>query len=479
MKRQLVSLLAIAVAWGGGEPVSAETLREAMAAAYLSNPTLEAERAALRATDEQVEQARAGFLPNVNAQASVSRAERVDNTVNPGDTVNLGGGFTGVVDDDNNITLPDGSVVSANSVVSTNEFYQAQLTQNIFNGFQDQNATNAAKSQVYAGRAQLRQVEQTTLSDTVTAYMDVVRDEAVVRLNENNVRVLERQLQASRDRFAVGEVTRTDVAQSEARLEGARAQLLNAEAQLAASRAAYERVVGRPAGTLETPDEMPSLPASLESAIETAVSNAPRIAQARESEESARYDVKQAEGALLPSLDVNASWQRQKGTSTFVSGLDVTNRQVGLQLSIPLYQGGARYADIRRLKEVRSQRMLQIREAERLVRERVLAAWDNYRAAKGRINATEAQVRAGEVALDGVRQEAAVGSRTTLDVLDQEQELLNARVELVTAQRDEMVAAYNLMAAVGKLTASDLGLNVQGYDPNEHYEDSSWSLIGW
>jgi len=310
----------------------------------------------------------------------------------------------------------------------------------------------------------------------VTAYMNVVRDKATVDLRVNNIQVLERQLQASQDRFRVGEVTRTDVAQSEARLENAKSSLLSAEAAMAASRAQYRRVVGQTPGSLETPAAKPQLPIDLDSAIEVAMELSPGVLSARYNEKAARHAVRAAVGALLPSVSVQARYSNNDSTGINSATLETRasntkSTTVGVEVSVPLYAGGARHSDIRRAKQVRSQRMMDIRQAERIAQEGVFVAWDNYRAAVGQITSSQASVRANEIALEGVKQEAYVGSRTTLEVLNAEQELLNARVSLVRAQRDEMVAAYNLVSSTGKLTARDIGLGVDVYDEADYYKE--------
>ncbi|WCL53145.1 TolC family outer membrane protein [Gimibacter soli] len=457
MKKTIASLLAIATVLGGTGAVSAETLKEALEAAYASNPTLQAQRAAVRAIDNTVPGAKAAFLPSVVGEASYG--ERHGKVINS--------------------QAPNGPRNDAD-VDSTAYGVTAQLS--IFNGMRDLNAVRQAKAEVMVARAQLQNTEQQVLLQGIAAYMDVVRDQSVVELNKNQVQVLERQLEASRDRFRVGEITRTDVAQSEARLEGAKSQLLAAEAQLAASRGAYQRVIGRAPAGLDTPGGLPVLPASLESAIETAMADAPNVIAARYSEEAARRGIHIAEGGLLPRLGAEASYSHTDGSSLVGNNTtpdDSDIKAFGFQLTVPLYTGGATYADIRRAKEVRSQRMVQIVEAERSAQETALVTWDRLRAARGQIASTEAQVRANEIALEGVRQEAAVGSRTTLDVLNAEQELLDARANLIRAQRDEFVAAYNLLAAVGTLNSGTLGLDVDAYDPEEHYDDVKNQMIGW
>ncbi|UTW57706.1 TolC family outer membrane protein [Kordiimonas sp. SCSIO 12603] len=454
MKRGIVSLMAVATVLTGSYAASADTLKEALAAAYSSNPQLMAQRAALRATDEGVSQAKAGFLPTINADGSFQRGNRISDII--GDVGS------------------DGQQIPERSIDINNDSYSLSLDQNLFRGFQDRNAVQQAKAGVKAGRAQLQNVEQQVLLDAVTAYMNVVRDNAVVELNENNVQVLQRQLQASQDRFRVGEVTRTDVAQSEARLENARSQLLSAEATLAASRAQYQRVVGSQPTGLETPEQKPALPSSLDDAIELAMELSPGVKAAVHNEKAAKYSLNRAKGSLLPTVDVRASYNRSEGIQSL--GPDIVfpavgdSTQVTVNVRVPIYAGGQRHSQIRQAKQVRSQRMLEIRQAERVAQENVFVAWDQYRAATGQIKSTQASVRANEIALEGVRQEAFVGSRTTLDVLNAEQELLNSRVSYVRAQRDEFVAAYNLIAATGRLTARDLGLGVSVYDEQRYYD---------
>lgn len=457
MKFGMKAILAATTVLAGTSMASAETLKEALAAAYASNPQLMAQRAALRATDEGVASANAAFLPQVNGTGTFTRG-------------------------DGDISRSD---ITGDAPFDINtDTYNLTLDQNIFNGFQDRNTRNQAVRTVHASREQLISVEQQVLLDAVTAYMNVLRDVAVVELNQNNIQVLERQLQASRDRFRVGEVTRTDVAQSEARLEGAKSTLLSSEATLAASRALYQRVIGRPAGSLQTPTDKPGLPTTLDSAIEIAVAESPNVKAARFNEEAARYAVDAAKGALLPSVGFRAGYQRQNSlardnTGIATIGQQTDTRTASFQVTVPLYNGGARHSGIRRAKQVRSQRMMEIYQAERVAQEQALVAWDNYRASKGQIVSSEAQVRANEIALEGVRQEAYVGSRTTLDVLNAEQELLNSRVALVRAQRNEAVAAYGLLQAIGRMTARDLALGVDLYDETAYYDKVRGKLIGW
>ncbi|MBL4788718.1 MAG: TolC family outer membrane protein [Kordiimonadaceae bacterium] len=330
MKKGIVSLLAMTAVITGSYAASAETLKEALAAAYNSNPQLLAQRAALRAVDEGVSRAKSGFLPILNGSVSYSESK------------------TEITDD----------VRGTFSNDTNSDGYSITASQNIFRGFQDRNRLRQAKNNVTVGRAQLLSVEQQVLLDAVSAYMNVVRDNATVDLNQSNIQVLERQLQASQDRFRVGEVTRTDVAQSEARLEGAKSTLLNSEAALNASRAQYRRVVGDAPGTLSTPSVKPQLPVDLDTAIEQAREFSPGVKVARGNERAANDGIKTAKGALLPSLDFQVSYS-DRNSGGFNSNSGVTGNQssngtsIGIQLTVPLYAGGSRYSDIRRAKRAR------------------------------------------------------------------------------------------------------------------------------
>ncbi|GIX18106.1 MAG: type I secretion protein TolC [Rhodothalassiaceae bacterium] len=462
----VVAAFGLAASGVMGQPARAETLKEALSAAYQTNPDLLAARAQQRALDETVSRATSRWRPNLSGQVQIFET------------------------DSNNRTLRqrDQSVVSDLDVKGRNEIYSLRADQNIFRGFRNFNELKGARANVFAGRADLLNTEQQVLLDAVTAYVDVLRDQAVLKLNDNNVTVLQRQLDATRDRFEVGEVTRTDVAQAEARLAGAKAQRAQAAAALEASRATYRRVIGHFPETLEEAPALPPLPASEDEAMAIALEENPLIIAARYRELAARYDIKVAKGAMLPSVDAFASYQRSESPSVTFDPLILDfgparnirkAKTYGVTVTIPLYQSGAEYSDIRRSKQVRSQRLLQIVGAERLVSQNVRTAWENFRAAEAQIASTEAQVRANEIALEGVKQEALVGSRTTLDVLNAEQELLDARVNLVRARRDHYVAGFSLLSAIGRLNAKALDLPVELYDPEEYYRDVKWQFIGW
>lgn len=431
-------------------PASAESLTDALVSAYQSNPDLLSARAGQRATDEQVPQALSGWLPTITAQGSYGTARQNAKVTSSSPTVKT---------DTNPLT---GAVT---------------LNQNIFAGGRTVSATNVAENTVEAGRNALTNAEQQTLLDTVVAYMDVIKNQSVVELQKNNVDVLKRQLEATKDRFRVGELTRTDVAQSEARLSGSRTALTQAEAQLTASRSAYAKVVGHAPEMLDKPTPSAMVPQSEEEARDVAIKNNPNIQAARAAERARRSAISLAKGSLLPSLDLQAQYQYGREASSGVHVADETS-VIGV-LTIPLYQGGAEYSRVREAKELHSQSMMDIAVAERAVDENVRNAWEAVRSARASIISSEEQVKANEIALEGVKQEEEVGSQTTLDVLNAEQELLNARVSLVTAQRNLAVADYGLLAATGQLTAKQLGLPVKYYDPVENYDNVHYKAIGF
>lgn len=436
----LVSSALVAV---GVANAQAETLNEALAAAYGSNPTLQAERAGLKATGENVRQAQAGWLPTVTLQGSIASQD-----------------FTGKDDDP---LTPD--IETSTSPLSA----AAVVSLPVFRGGQTYYGTRAAKAQTRGAEANLRSVEQQVLFDGVTAYYDVLRDISIVELSQNNVQVLERQLQAAQDRFRVGEITRTDVAQAEARLSGSKSRLTRSEAALIASQSAYERVMGHaPAnmGVIEDLPEIAAMPKSEAEAVAIALQSNPVLSAAKEREVASREGVKATRGGLLPQVSLQGSYSYTderdyvQGVSSGFAETDTTS--LTGQVTIPLYQGGAVYSRLRQAKQLNNQNRIQIAETERRVREGVINAWEGLRSTQATIVSSQQQVRANEIAFDGVQQEAQVGSRTTLDVLDAEQELLDARVTLVGARRNEMVAAYALLASVGRLSAADLGLTAAG-----------------
>jgi outer membrane protein len=424
-------------------PASAETLQDALVAAYNSNPQLQAERAALRGTDEDVASAKSGYRPSVGTQSSVEN---------------------GVIDS-------DGSTFQTG----------VNVQQPLYRGGRTGNSVAAAEYGVKIGREQLRGLENRVFLDTVSAYMDVVRAQSELELNDNQVKVLQRQLQATQDRFRVGDGTRTDVAQAEARVARAISGRTAAQGGLTTSREAYRRVVGQLPGTLERPAALPGLPKAVDEAVEVAMQNSPQVQSARYLEKLAAKQVAIAKGAVLPSAsaDVGVNYRNAPEVFAGAGRSKVTAGTVGATVNVPFYQSGAEYAAVRKAQQLRSQRMIEIATAERAVVEQVRSVWAQYESATSSILSSEAAVKANEIALQGVKMEQTVGSRTVLDVLDAEQELLNSRVELVRNQRNETVAAHGVLAATGQLDNQGLALPVERYNPDDHYNKAKGRWFGW
>ena len=352
------------------------------------------------------------------------------------------------------------------------------VQQKLFNGFQTANQTRAAESNVFAARETLRVIEQTVLLDAATAYMDVVRDAAILEVQRSNVRVLGETLQQTRGRYKLAEVTRTDVAQAEARLAAGQSQTLRAYFNLTTSRATYRRVIGSKPGRLEPGLPVDRLsPRTLAAAIDAGMTANPSVTAAMYGVDVARLQVKISEGALYPTVALLGNVDRAHD----VTGLmpEQLTASVGIGMTIPLYQGGAEYSTICQSKETLAQRRLDLATTRDQARAAVVQVWGELQAAKAQIQAAQEQVRASEVALNGVRMEARLGMRTTLDVLNAQQALVNAQVELVTAQHDRVVGSYALLSAVGRLSPQTLGLPTSIYDPVAHYQQvrDAWTGV--
>jgi len=442
-----------------GRPACAETLEQALTDAYLINPVLNAARARLRAIDEQVALAKAGLRPFISGEADW-------NFVNQNIDV-AGGGRSSSSASVNPLNL--GATGIGSEGVTHPHGYSVQLTQPLFEGFQNLNAIRAAKSTVQAARDSLRSVEQTVLLDAATAYVNVVRDAAIVRLRENDVTVLTEQLKATKDRFDVGEVTRTDVAQAEARRSEAQSTLAAAQANLKTSNAAYEQIIGHPPGKLETPPSIRGLlPGSLDDAMTLGDGENPLILAAVYQEEASLYAVQRVMGELLPTATFEAQYQNRFDESRTLKELETTT--LTWRVTMPFYQGGSVSARVRQAKETNNQLKKEVEDARLRVHADVISNWGILQSSGPAITSAQAAVEANKIALTGVREEEKVGQRTTLDVLDAQRELLNSQIGLVTALRDRVVAEYSLYAATGRMDAQTLGLPVPYYDPLEHYD---------
>jgi outer membrane protein len=449
----------------------AETVESALVQAYQNNPSLNAQRAAVRVTDENVPQALSGYRPRVSlnmsgGEQSISTLNKVPSPLNSTAPLRAP------------LPLYDPAIYTKQSGYNATYGGGATVTQTLFNGFQTSNRTRVAEAQVLAARATLRVTEQQVLLNAVTAYMNLLRDTAILDLQRRNVEVLQEQLRQTRDRFNVGEVTRTDVAQSESRLAAGRSQVLSAEANYKSSAATYRQVIGVDPGRLTagTPVDRFS-PRILNEAIDFSGATHPAVVTAQFNVDAAVLAVKVAEGALYPSVSLQGNVQ--KNFMVGLNGIESYNASVLGQVSVPIYQGGAEYSAIRQAKETLGQRRLDLDTQRDQVRQLVVQSWGQLEAAKANIDATNSQVQAAEIALNGVREEARVGQRTTLDVLNAQQELVNARVALVTAQRDRVVASYTLLSAVGRLAPEVLGLRVPVYEAEAHYQQvrDSWAGV--
>jgi TolC family type I secretion outer membrane protein len=404
-----------------------------------------AARAGQRATDEGVPQALSGWRPTVQGNTSYGKRFR--------DTE----------------LLPSRGLSPFNTGLT--------VAQPLFRGGRTVAGTRRAEKLVLAGREQLKATEQGVLLAAVTAYMDVFRDQAVVELTSNNERVLRRQLEATEERFKVGDLTRTDVAQSQARLSRASSDRISAEGDLIASQATFTRVIGVAPQALEAPDPISDLPDSEEGAQAVAEDENPNLRAADFNEGAARHAIRESTGSLLPTVSLNAALSRNRDAAATTNRTD--NAEITAQLTIPLFQAGAVWSQARQARQTHSQARLQVDDSRRGVVEGVTRAWQALQTARARIESDTDEVLANEIALEGVRAEATVGERTILDILDAEQELLDARVNLVRSERDELVAAFTLMNAIGRLTAAQLDLPVEVYDPTLHYEAVRYKWFGF
>jgi len=418
----------------------AETLNDALAAAYHHNPQLTAEQARLRAIDEGVAQAQSGYRPNVDLNAEVGslRTDTKPRSLADGRTSPYG--------------------------------YSVTLNQPLFRGFRTVNSIRAAKADVQAGRASLRNVEQVVLQDAVTSYVNVVREQAILRLRENNLRVLSKQLTATQDRFSVGEVTKTDIAQSRARRSEAASALNLAQANLNTAKAEFARIVGHMPVRLHHPGTINKhLPRSQNHAIDIGLSEHPLIDQSIYAEKAARHNVDVVSGERLPEVNLEAQYSQNFDSSILTN--ESERSSVMARARVPLYQSGAVYARIRQAKQIVLQRRAELSQSRLQVRASIISAWGQLLAVRAQIQSNNEVVRANRTALAGVKEEEKVGQRTILDVLDAEQELLNSQVNLATAQRDLVVAEYNLLSSLGRLNVSTLPVAAAVYEPEINYQD--------
>ena len=455
MLRKFISASLVAALMAG--TASADTLREALVSAYNSNPTLAAERETQKATDATVAIAKAAGRPQISGTVGLNRdlTRRgiLDTGGSRGPTLSVG----------------------------------ADLSLPLYTGGAVKNSVRAAETRVDAGRATLRAVEGDVFTQAVSSYMDVIRDRAIVELNQNNVKVLETNLQATQDRFQIGDLTRTDVAQSEARLQLGRSQLATAQGQLTASEATYRQIVGHAPGQLAPPPPLPPLPTTADEAVRVALANNPVLVAISRQAMAAGYDVNVARAGRLPKLSGVAS-------GTYIDVLSGTHpdpftgrairtgtsTSIGLSAQVPIFQGGLPAARIRQAQAQQGQVLEQVVGTERAVVQATRAAFATYDAAQKAIQAQTVAVQANELALEGNRAEQSVGTRTIIEVLNAEQELLNSQVSLVSAKRDAYVAGFQLLNAMGQAEARDLGLDGGPlYDPLGNYRRVAGNWNDW
>ena len=439
----------------------AQTLTDALAEAYNTNPQLLAQRALLRSTDEQVPQALSFWRPQVTFTGQIGIA--TGSLERPPTAAELAVGTSRSVL--HAITRPD--------------LVQFQATQPIYRGGRTVAQTRQAINTVESTRAQTLAVETSVFQAVAMAYLDVVRDQALVEVNRNNVEVLRKQLEATQDRFRVGEVTRTDVAQAEASLAQAQGTYVTQLGQLEISRAEYVRAAGHPPGRLMLPRERPALPATREEALSLAANNNFNVISATFAELAARDNIDVVRGQLLPQVSVIGTLARSYDQSISFKGALSNSAQVTAQLTMPLYEGGAIYSQTRQAQQTVGQRRSQVDDARRAAVQTATQFWSTLEAARASISSFAAAVRAAQIALQGVQQEALVGTRTVLDVLIQNQTLLQTQSQLVTAQHDAALAEFNLAAAVGRLIAPELNLPVKLYDMEQHYKEVKDKWIGF
>jgi outer membrane protein len=420
------------------------TFEEALGAAYATNPRLEAQRAQLRATDEDVAKAVAGYRPDVSTTASYGFEQNsIGNVLLP---------------------VPNGHPRDVTVTITQPVFNAHSLLQ-----------IRLANATVRAGRAQLTSVEEAVLLDAATAYFDVVQDEASLEFRRQNVQLLEDQLGAVRARFMAGDLTDTDVQQVTARLAGALADVSSAEAKLASSRASFERSVGRPAETLQTEPKLPEMLPNEQSAIDEAEQRNPQVTTAREQARVADVSIDVASSERLPTLSLQGQYVR--GKDEIAKGINEEALSLIAQLRVPLYQGGGEYADLRKARELRNQAVDQIESALRDVRDNLHSAWAGEVAARELLALYDQQVRADQAAYTDLQEQVVAGERTVIELLNAAQELLIARISLASARHDYYVNAYRVSTAIGRMTATAMNLPIPIYDPEQHYNNDAYSAL--
>jgi len=445
-----VVVASLAIPWGQAR---ADTLEAALAYAYQNNPQLNAQRALVRATDENVPQALSGYRPKISVTANGGIQSLSTTTRDVGNTIPLNAPATYFTQSGENAPYGGGTTI----------------TQTLYNGFQTANKTRQAESQVFAARENLRAMEQTVLLNAATAYMNLSRDAAILELQRRNVQVLEDELGQTRQRLNAGNVTATDVYQAESRLAAGRIQMFAAEANYNTSRAVYRQAIGLEPGKLNPASSVDRfIPNNVATAIAMGTAQHPTVSAAQYNVDVAVQQVKVAESALAPTVSLQGNVQQNYASA--LATIQTFSASLLGQITVPIYQGGAEYSLIRQAKETQAQQRLNLDLARDQARVGVLQFWAQVEAAKRSLQTAIEQVKVTESALNGVSEEARLGQRTTLDVLNAQQELVGSRSNLLSAQRDRVVSSYSLLAAIGRLSPQVLGLSVPTYDTQVHYQ---------
>ncbi|MCB1386050.1 MAG: TolC family outer membrane protein [Nitratireductor sp.] len=435
-RRLLLGGIFAAAGLAAALPACAQSLPEALALAYANNPAINAQRAGTRSVDETVALAKSGYRPTVAGTGYISKSW----TRSP-----LGSATT--------VLYPGG--------------FGVEISQSLYDGLRTQNNVRAAKSAVMASRETLRNVEQNVLFDAAAAYMDVLRDRAIAGYRRKSLEFLNEQVRSESSRFDVGESTRTDVAQARGRRAGAQAQLSAADAQLKSSIAIFRQVIGQDPKNLKTPGTVVKhLPSNSTVAVQIAQANHPAIKATEHLVDQALFNVKSAEGELLPTVSLNGSVNRDYDTGV---NTDRDSARITANLRVPIYQGGRVSATVRQNKEILGQRRIEVDQSVDNVRAAVVSAYSQLEAAQSAAVATRTQLDAANLALQGAIEERKVGQRTTLEVLNTQQDVIDAQIALAQTERDLVVASYAALSAIGKLDPDTLGLGVRRYEPEDHY----------
>jgi outer membrane protein len=451
MRRVIFYVFALGLLLPVAARAEPETLEQAWSYAYQINPSLQAERAGLRATDEAVAQAQTHWRPNIQATGNLGKTYQY---------------------------LPAQKQFGTADFAGTTRGYNVQVTQPIFRGWRTDSETDAAEKQVLSGRAKLSDTEQQLFIDIATAYLNTVRDEDILDIQRENEHVLEQKLTETKARAKYGELTQTDVQQAASRLERSRVSRYQAESALTNDRASYTRLVGHMPEKLETPALRVDKSRTRDDILQLADTQNPKVIAAQYDADAAKEEITLNKGALLPELDLVGNSGKNWGENTTLPGR-FDSDQVLLQLTIPLYDSGTTYSKTRAAEQTATQKRMTLEEARHKAHEAADNAWEALRESEAALKADQSEVEASAKALEGVKEQSKAGTRTTLDVLNAEQEWLDAKVDLLKSQHDRDLSILQIVAAIGQLTTDYMMLPVKHYDPEQHYHDVRNQWVGF